>query len=51
MEYVCLHSDVIWIVKDGGATFQRAMDHTFNDMIEKTMEYYQDDLSVHSKIR
>jgi hypothetical protein len=27
------------------------MDHAFNDLIEKLMVYYQDDLKVHSKLR
>jgi len=38
-------------LKYDGATFQRAMDHAFSGLIGKFMEYYQDDLTVHSKIR
>lgn len=34
-----------------GATFQRAMEKTFRDLIGKTMVYYQDDLTVYSKVR
>jgi hypothetical protein len=36
---------------NASATFQRAMDHAFSDMIGKIMEYYQDDLTVYSKLR
>jgi hypothetical protein len=31
-------------LKNVGATFQREMDHAFNDLIGKFMEDYQDDL-------
>ena len=34
-----------------GATFQRAMDYAFNELIGKTIEIYQDDLTVFSKER
>jgi hypothetical protein len=34
-------------LKNGGATFQRAMDHAFKALIGKLMEDYQDDLTVH----
>jgi hypothetical protein len=45
--YVCMPFGM----KNVGATFQRAMDHAFNDLIGKFMEDYQDDLIVHSKLR
>jgi hypothetical protein len=38
-------------LKNVGATFQRAMDHVFNELIGKFMENYKDDLMVHSKKR
>jgi hypothetical protein len=38
-------------LKNIGATFQRAMDHTFKDLIGRFMVDYQDDLTVHSKAR
>jgi hypothetical protein len=38
-------------LKNFVATFQIAMDHAFNDLIGKFMEDYQDDLTVHSKLR
>jgi hypothetical protein len=38
-------------LKNAGATFQRAMDHAFKDLIGKFMADYQDDLIVHSKLR
>jgi hypothetical protein len=38
-------------LKNAGATFQRAMDHTFKDFIGKFMVDYQDDLTVYSKSR
>jgi len=34
-----------------GTTFHRATDHAFNDMIGKKMTYYQDDLTIYSKLR
>ena len=34
---------------NAGATFQRAMDYAFNDLIGKIIEIYQDDLIVFSK--
>jgi hypothetical protein len=34
-----------------GATFQRAMDFSFRDLIQKIIEIYQDDLTVVSKER
>jgi hypothetical protein len=34
-----------------GATFQRAMDHSYHDLIGKTMVDYQDDLTIYSKVR
>jgi hypothetical protein len=34
-----------------GATFQRAMDHAFKYLIGKLMVDYQDNLTVHSKLR
>ena len=36
---------------NAGATFQRAMDNAFNELIEKIIEIYQDDLTVFSKER
>jgi hypothetical protein len=38
-------------LKNVGETFQRAMDHAFKDLIGKFMADYQDDLTIHSKIR
>jgi hypothetical protein len=38
-------------LKNVGATFHRAMDHSFRGLIEKCMADYQYDLTVHSKIR
>jgi hypothetical protein len=38
-------------LKNVGATFQRAMDHAFKDLIRKFMVDYQDDITVHSKTR
>jgi hypothetical protein len=38
-------------LKNVGDTFQRAMDHAFKYLIGKFMVDYQDDLTVHSKIR
>jgi hypothetical protein len=37
-------------LKNAGATFQRAMDHAFKDLIGIFMVDYQDDLTIHSKI-
>jgi hypothetical protein len=34
-----------------GATFQRAMDHSYHDLIGKTMVDYQNDLTIYSKVR
>ena len=34
-----------------GATFQRAMDYAFNELIGKIIKIYQDDLTVFSKER
>jgi hypothetical protein len=45
--YVCMPFGL----KNVGATFQREMDHAFNDLIGKFMADYQDDLTVHSKLR
>ena len=36
---------------NAGATFQRAMDFAFRDLIQKIIEIYQDDLTVVSKDR
>jgi ribonuclease HI len=36
---------------NAGATFQRAMDYAFRDLIQKIIEIYQDDLTVVSKER
>ena len=36
---------------NAGATFQRAMDNAFNELIGKIIEIYQDDLTVSSKER
>jgi len=38
-------------LNNDGATFQRAMDHAFNDLIGKFMDDYQDDSMVHSNKR
>jgi hypothetical protein len=38
-------------LKNVGATFQREMDHAFKDLIGNFMEDYQDDLTIHSKLR
>ena len=34
-----------------GATFQRAMDYAFKELIGKLIEIYQDDLTIFSKER
>ena len=36
---------------NAGATFQRAMDYAFNELIRKIIDIYQDDLTVFSKER
>jgi hypothetical protein len=36
---------------NAGATFQRAMDYAFKDLIGKLIEIYQDDLTTISKKR
>jgi hypothetical protein len=36
-----------FVLKNVGATFQRAMDHDFEGLIGKFMVDYQDDLTVH----
>ena len=36
---------------NAGATFQRAMDYAFKELIGKFIEIYQDDLIVFSKER
>jgi signal transduction histidine kinase len=36
---------------NAGATFQREMDFSFRDLIQKIIEIYQDDLTVVSKER
>ena len=36
---------------NAGATFQRAMDYAFNELIGKIIEIYQDDLTIFSKER
>jgi hypothetical protein len=38
-------------LKNNGANFHRDMDHDSKDMIGKFMADYQDDLTIHSKIR
>jgi hypothetical protein len=38
-------------LKNVGATFQREMDHAFKYLIGKFMEDYQDDMTIHSKLR
>jgi hypothetical protein len=38
-------------LKNVGETFQRAMDHVFQDLFGKFFVDYQDDLIVYSKIR
>jgi len=34
---------------NAGATFQRAMDFSFKDLMRKIIEIYQDDLTMFSK--
>ena len=36
---------------NAGATFQRAMDYAFKELIGKIIEIYQDDLTIFSKER
>jgi hypothetical protein len=38
-------------LKNARETFQREMDHTFQDLIGKFMADYQDDLTIHSNLR
>jgi len=38
-------------LKNVGVIFQRAMDHDFKDLIVILMVDYEDDLTIHSKIR
>ena len=38
-------------LSNAGATFQRAMDYAFNELIGKIIEFYQDDLTIFSKER
>jgi hypothetical protein len=45
--YVCIPFGL----KNVGATFQREMDHAFKDLIGKFMVDYQDDLTIHSRVR
>jgi hypothetical protein len=42
------HVCIPFRLKNTGATFQRAMDHSFNDLIVKFMEDYYYDLTIHS---
>jgi hypothetical protein len=42
---------ILFGLKNVGATFHRAMDHSFEGFIGKFMVDYQDDLTVHSKTR
>jgi hypothetical protein len=43
--------DILFGLKNVGAIFQRAMDQAFNDLIGNFMAYYQDNLTVYSKLR
>jgi hypothetical protein len=45
------YAQIPFSLKNVGATFQRDMDHTFKGLIGRFMEYYQDDLMIHSKER
>jgi hypothetical protein len=45
------YARIPFVLKNVGATFQRAMDHAFSGLIEKFMAYYKYDLTVHSKTR
>jgi hypothetical protein len=38
-------------LNNAGATFQKVMDHDFKDLIGKFMAYYQDNLTIYSKLR
>jgi hypothetical protein len=38
-------------LKNVGETFQREMDHAFKYLIGKFMADYQDDLTIHSKVK
>jgi hypothetical protein len=38
-------------LNNAGAKFQRPIDHIFKGLIVKFMDYYQDDLTIHSKTR
>jgi hypothetical protein len=38
-------------LKNAGATFQTEMENAFKDLIGKFMADYQDDLTIHSKLR
>jgi len=38
-----------FVLKNAGATYQRAMETVFDDMLRKTVECYVDDLVVKSK--
>ena len=46
-EYLRMHFGLL----NAGATFQRAMDYAFNELIGKIIEIYEDDLTVFSKER
>jgi hypothetical protein len=37
--------------KNVGETFHREIDHAFKDLIGKFMVDYQDDLTIHSRVR
>jgi hypothetical protein len=47
----CAYARMPFGLKDIEATFQRVMDHVFNELIEKFMVDYQDYLKVHSNKR
>jgi hypothetical protein len=38
-------------LKNAGETFQRSIYHAFKDLIRRFMDKYQDDPTIHSKIR
>jgi len=44
--HLLLQSDAFWLKKNTRATYQRAMQTIFEDMLHKTVECYVDDLVV-----
>lgn len=45
------HAHTPFGLKNGGATFQRVMDHPFTNLVGKVIACYQDDLTNYSKLR